>query len=330
MYAEPSDVDRAQLVEALRTAWGIRIESLDYEPVGFGSDHYTARDGDARRWFVTLDDLRRKPWMAEDPDDVFDGLDGAFRTAVALRSIGLEFVHAPTQRPEGGVLCSIGSHYAMSVFSFVDGRSSTFHERPTDPERRVVLSALGRLHGSTDDMPAGLTRRDSLEIPLRTRLFENLEDLGSTWTGGPFSEPTRQLLLRSSARVRDMFAAYDELTAVVDAAGDRWVITHGEPHAGNVMWTVDDELVLIDWDTVALAPRERDLWMLAPKDDQEWRAYASAGGSRDMRPASVELYRLRWSLSEIADYVGLFRSAHRDDPNTTVAWSGLQAYVTDT
>ena len=40
-----------------------------------------------------------------------------------------------------------------------------------------------------------------------------------------------------------------------------WVVTHGEPHPVNVMQT-DAGRVLIDWDTVAIAPPERDLWMV--------------------------------------------------------------------
>ena len=39
------------------------------------------------------------------------------------------------------------------------------------------------------------------------------------------------------------------------------VVTHGEPHAGNVMRRSDGRHLLVDWDTVAVAPPERDLWM---------------------------------------------------------------------
>ena len=38
-------------------------------------------------------------------------------------------------------------------------------------------------------------------------------------------------------------------------------VTRGEPHGGNIM-RVGRELLFIAWDTVALAPPERDLWML--------------------------------------------------------------------
>lgn len=40
-----------------------------------------------------------------------------------------------------------------------------------------------------------------------------------------------------------------------------WVVTHGEPHPGNVIRT-SHGLRIIDWTTVQMAPPERDLWML--------------------------------------------------------------------
>jgi spectinomycin phosphotransferase len=40
------------------------------------------------------------------------------------------------------------------------------------------------------------------------------------------------------------------------------VVTHGEPHPGNILRAAGG-LYLIDWDTVGLALPERDLWMVA-------------------------------------------------------------------
>jgi uncharacterized protein len=55
------------------------------------------------------------------------------------------------------------------------------------------------------------------------------------------------------------------------------VVTHGEPHPANVM-LVTGTLVLIDWDTVALAVPERDLWMVAPIGDDRFGRYEAVTG----------------------------------------------------
>jgi spectinomycin phosphotransferase len=52
---------------------------------------------------------------------------------------------------------------------------------------------------------------------------------------------------------------YDRLVEAVMASDVPWVLSHGEEHSANVIETPDGRWHLIDWDTVRLAPAERDL-----------------------------------------------------------------------
>lgn len=323
MYAEHPDVDREHLRAVIQETWGLSVASLRYEPVGFGTHHYLVTDQDATRWFVNVDELAVKSWLAPDAAGALDALDRALRTTLELRRLGLEFVHAPLEP----VLATVGDGFAASVYPFVDGRSNDFGEYTSDDERRTVLRALGRMHAATDRLPGDLARRDNLDVPLREAFLDALESTGTDWTGGPFSEPARRLLATKTGSLRAMFDRYDELAGRVRTNDQPWVVTHGEPHAANTMWTDDDALVLIDWDTVAIAPRERDLWMIEPRNDDEWSAHASGGGVPVLDPTAVELYRSWWALSEITGYTISLRGSHEDDANTRLAWKGLQEYV---
>ena len=137
-------------------------------------------------------------------------------------------------------------------------------------------------------------------------------DLSTAWTEGPYGEPARQLVDRHVARIDDRFTRYDRLA--VSAAGDaeRMVLTHGEPHAANTINT-GSGMVLIDWDTALIAPRERDLWSLAFEEPASLHHYATKAGVPPM-PDLLELYRLRWELTEVSLYVALFRAPHTDTP----------------
>jgi hypothetical protein len=74
--------------------------------------------------------------------------------------------------------------------------------------------------------------------------------LGQPWHGGPYSEPARQLLARHAPLLGRALARFDEL--VREAAGSEpVVITHGEPHPGNILRAAGG-MYLIDWDTVGL------------------------------------------------------------------------------
>ena len=114
---------------------------------------------------------------------------------------------------------------------------------------------------------------------------------------------------------------FDELARAA-ADGGPAVITHGEPHPGNIMRSAS-RLLLIDWDTAGLALPERDLWLAAGDDVRAADRYAELTGRR-VSGAAMDLYRLRWSLDyDIALFVGDFRGPHEQDEDTELAWAGL-------
>jgi len=78
---------------------------------------------------------------------------------------------------------------------------------------------------------------------------------------------------------------------------------------------------------VAVGPRERDLWMVEPRDASDWAAYTRTSPAPDPDAATMELYRVWWQLAEVAGYTQTFRSPHEEDADTRVAWRGLQSYM---
>jgi spectinomycin phosphotransferase len=105
------------------------------------------------------------------------------------------------------------------------------------------------------------------------------------------------------------------------------VITHGEPHRGNTI-TTPSGVVLIDWDTTLVAPPERDLWALAADDPQVLADYTDRTGTVT-DPDALDLYGLRWTLTELAIFVPQFRRPHDDNEDTRIAWDGLNSYLDD-
>ncbi len=318
MYAEPSDLDRDELARTVYRHWDVEVGELRYQAVGFGTHHYRAGS-----WFVNVDEIAAKTWLGGTPDEVSDGLERSLGTAAALHAAGLDFVHPPRATVDGRHTVALDG-YLVSLFAFLDGDSHGYGEFPSDAERREVLTALGRLHAASPQVPPGLPRADSLSVPGRDAFGRSLEEVDRPWTGGPYSEGVRALLRGDQTPVDRRFARYDELVPAVAATRAGWVVTHGEPHAGNVMRTAEG-IRLIDWDTVRLGPRERDLWMIPSRDDADWAAYGEAD-----RPdkAALELYRLWWDLSEICGYTAALRAAHVDDGNTRIAWRELRSYLT--
>ena len=321
MLVEPAGFEPSDLVGALQTLWGIEVRDLEYVPVGFGSHHWRVTGRDLRRWFVNVDEAGTA--------GALDRLHRALGTAAALSESGLEFVHAPVRNVAGACVAPLGG-FAVSVTSYVDGVSYEYGDFPDPHLRRAVLVAVGRLHAAASRVAVGLTTRDDLAVAGRGEFFAALAADGR-WRAGPYGEAARELVVAALPRIETMFGRYDHLARAVASTAERWVVTHGEPHPGNVMST-DHGILLIDWETALVAPRERDLWRLIPSDDDEWPApdrddRLAYGRDADLDSSALALYRLRWDLADICAFTGALRAPHDDDEDARLAITCLRGYL---
>lgn len=303
MKDRPEGLEERDLLGALRAAWGIGVERLDYAPVGFGDYHWRA-DG---RWFVTAADLARRIQPGAD-------LARAMDTAYELRE--LEFVVPPLRTLGGATVEVVGGRYGVSVFPLLQGESGTFGQRLSTVEREQVLDLLAALHSAAP--PACVPVRGP-ELTTRALLEEMLSGYGPA--AGPYGEAARKLVKRNAKKLAHRLRDFDTLVARVTGKA---VVTHGEPHPGNVVW-VKGAPRLVDWDTVGLAVPERDLWLVA-QGPEDLRRYAEATG-REPDQHALELYRLRWALEDVAIYLDDFRHPHEDTADAQEGWAGLVGTV---
>jgi spectinomycin phosphotransferase len=319
----PAGLDEATVAEAAARWWGLRVKRLSYVALGAGSYHWQASTEDGGRYFLTVDDLLDKPWLGADPDPVFAGLRAAFGTALALRERArLPFVVAPLPAHGGDTACRLTPGYSLAVFPFVVGQTGRWGALLTPRDRDAIAGLLARLHLATPAVASSHVPRRGLELYGRAVLETALAELGRPWLGGPFAEQARQELAARADIVTGWMARFDDLAARMAASGGIVVVTHGEPHAGNIIRT-GDGLALIDWDTVALGPPERDLWMLDDGSPGALDRYRQLT-DRDVDGMAISYYRLAWTLSDIAAYTGDLRSAHRRSPDTERALRALR------
>src|SRR5262249_48898022 len=143
--------------------------------------------------------------------------------------------------------------------------------------RANVLVDLAALHNATD-VVCDTARTHPFLIAEVDALTRALAELDRPWTGGPYSEPARQALAQNAERAGARVAEPNAPAATVDPRDATLVVTHGEPHPGNLI-TTPSGLRWIDWDTAALARPERDLWMLATGTPDEFATYEQRTGN---------------------------------------------------
>ncbi len=292
----PSPIPPEVVRETLCDSWGLPIESIEYAPIGYGSYHWHAV-GAGTRWLVTADAADDRPVVV------------AYEVAHRLGE-KLEFVRSPQPRLDGGIVLAHDS-WLVTVWPWVTGSTGTFSEPRTLEELAAVAACLRRLHDYTEILRESELIED-WEISGRQALMDVVAQQGSNTSAGPYSLEVADRIDANRSRIHALFARYDGLVARVRDTAEL-VITHGEPHVGNVVHT-DSGAVLIDWDTVRWAPRERDLWWL-PADG--WRK--PYGSDVSISESAMELYRLRWRLCDITDFAPALVTAATSTPDLDAA-----------
>ena len=58
-----------------------------------------------------------------------------------------------------------------------------------------------------------------------------------------------------------------------------------------------------------------------------WSAYNLETGYHEARPTAMELFRARWALAEICEYVLRFHGHHGDELDDRASWNELAHYL---
>ncbi len=316
MRDRPAGLTEDELCAALDEGWGLRAESVTYLPVGAGSYHWSVADR-----FVKVDHVA--------------GLDDLRRSLATAAALSLDGVVAPVPALDGAVVRRLGDLHAVSVYPMVEGDSGSFgpHRAEDLPELASLLAAV---HRATPLVAHLAPPRTEFRLPGRAELLEALRDLDRPWTGGPHSEPARALLTRHRGQILEWLAEFDRLAATVASTAADWVVTHGEPHPGNLIRT-GAGLRLIDWTTVRIAPPERDLWMLtraftdllgAEPPAFDALAHYTAATGRAVSVEGVALYQRWWVLADVAAFTADLRNPHSDGEDAAAALVYLAGYFT--
>jgi len=230
-------------------------------------------------------------------------------------------VVAPLPSRDGEPLSLLAGFFAVAVYPFMAGFGGA---GDTPAHRRALLELLVAVHTAPPQV-RDQARPDDYAIPFRDAVTAALD--GSDPGLGPYARPAAELITAHAPGLRRALTRYDDLVSAARADLPGLVLTHGEPHPGNTMRT-DDRWLLIDWDTALVAPAERDLWDLDPGDGTLLAAYTAATGTA-LRPGLLDLYRLRWDLTEIAACLAHFREPHGTTADDEETGTNLKESVTN-
>jgi spectinomycin phosphotransferase len=293
--APPGLVD-GEVLTIVRRHWPVEVDAVEHLPVGFGAHHWRALARGKPRLFVTLDALGAHHSAAS--------LEAAYAAVAAL---DLDFVVASLPTRSGRYTVPL-EHGQLSCAPWTAGTVAGAGPVVSDRLARANIDTLARLHAI--EPPRAIRHWQPRVGPDFAASLAGA--LRGSWAAGPYGEPARAAITTRIEAIAEWTTRYHQL--VDQAVALRWVPTHGEPHTRNQMITARG-VRFVDWESFALAPRERDFGPLI-----------EAGYADQLRPnwAMVEMYDLEWRLDEIAQYASWFACQHSDSNDGEVAWEALR------
>ncbi|MDY7088161.1 MAG: phosphotransferase [Actinomycetota bacterium] len=354
MRERPDGLSDNQLMRGLADGWGLQARELTFLPVGAGGYHWAVDDADGERWFVTVD-------VTADPER----LSQALGTAMAL---DLPFVLAPAPARDGTAIRRLTPRHTLAVYPLVDGVAGDFGPHPP-AERERVLDLLIALHQAAPAVPPPRTdlrlpgrlaleealddlagpwgggpyseraRRELASHAGRVRGWLADFDRLAGSAGDPAAwavthgEPHPGNVLRAPSRPPSGGRTpHNQPIGPADEPGSTGhsdAFRKSEATGGTRAWDEPDRLWLIDWDTVMVAPAERDLWMLtgsmigATGDDPALLKRYEQQTGRAVSPELIAFYRLWWVLADVAVYVDELRRPHGENADLAASLTYL-------
>jgi spectinomycin phosphotransferase len=123
----------------------------------------------------------------------------------------------------------------------------------------------------------------------------------------PIAAQLAALLRAKRAIVDELIQRAEQLAGLLQTQALEFVVCHADIHAGNLL--IDgDTLYIVDWDTLILAPKERDLMFIGAGIDNVWRSareqalFYQGYGATEIHPQALAYYRYERIVEDIAAY----------------------------
>jgi spectinomycin phosphotransferase len=293
---EKPPLDESKIIAALQEQYGLGVSKVTFLPLGadINTAVYRAEGTDVKDCFVKL---RR---------GIFDDI-----TVIVPKMLydqGIQAVIPPFKMETQALWTSV-DEYKLMVFPFVEGQSGW--QVPLKDQHWIEFGkALKSIHQAV--LPQGVLDRVAREA-FSPYFRERVRDFQRQVETEYFSEPTAaqlaDFLNSKKVEISHMVNRAEELAVDVEAQSLPFILCHADIHVGNLLVAPDDRLYVVDWDTLTLAPKERDLMFIggglgsgshSPED--EVRLFYEGYGKTEINRTALAYYRYERIVQDIVAY----------------------------
>lgn len=307
----------AAIRTVLAAHYGLATATLTFLPVGndAASFVYRAEGADGRRYFLKV------------------RASGGFSPASllvprALHDRGIPHIAAPLPTPGGALWVALGD-FALSLAPFLDARTARAAGLSL-AQWEALGATLRQIH--TADLPTDIYQQIPRErfVPSRRDLLPRIAALVAADPGSdPLLHDLGRLWRERAAQIAALTDSADRLGAALRGAGRPPVLCHADLHSWNILLDSDQQMWIVDWDEVVLAPKERDLMFVVGGigrglvSANESAAFLRGYGDPAIDKQTLAYYRAAWAVQDIAAYAEICIAPDRSAESRRDALAGL-------
>ncbi len=292
---EKPDLADDLIIDCLQRDYGLRITKIEFLPLGadVNTSVYRAVAEDGTPYFVKL-----------------RGGDFNELTIIVpnyLETQGISHLIAPIETKDGQLWTRL-DRFAVILSPFITGQDG-FTLHLTDRQWIELGETLKGVHSAK--LPAEITDRLPRETYAphwrdRVRAFQTI--VGTTSFADPISAKLADLMRSEQDVISRLVRRAEELAAELQLRSLDFVVCHADIHGGNVLLNDRGELYVVDWDTLILAPKERDLMFIGAGIGKGWNTpreselFFRGYGATNIDPVALAFYRYERIVEDIAAF----------------------------
>jgi len=290
----PPDLSTGAIVAYLRETYGLAAQQADFLPLGADINTFVFRvemtDGAA--CFLKL------------RSGAFD--DVVVAAPAWLHAQGIQHVLAPLPTLAGEPWAHAHG-FAWLLYPFMEGKNG--YEVALSQAQSVAFGrCLRAIHDAI--LPDALHQRIPREVyapQWRDMVAEYTRQVETREWDDPIAQHLSNFWKMKRHEIRAMVERASSLAETLRSRADAFVLCHGDLHPGNLLIGANEEFAIVDWDTLTLAPKERDLMCLGGGFTTTWgdaqEAWFYQGyGATEIDPLALAYYRYERVIADFAAY----------------------------
>jgi spectinomycin phosphotransferase len=293
---EKPDIQDSRIIACLRDDYGLTIVQISFLPIG--ADRNTA----VFRAMSDEDDAYFVKLRSGDFDEM------SILAPKLLHDQHNRHIIAPLSTRSQELWANV-DRFKLAVFPYIEGHNG-YEINLLDRHWVDFGQALKGIHSAQISATvASRIQREQYADTWRKRVREYQTLVETQHFDDRVAAILAEFLIQKKDVISDLVERAEDLAAVLHTQSAPSVICHGDIHAGNVLIDADQNLYLVDWDTLILAPKERDLMFVGGglflnqrSPEEEERLFYQGYGQTQTNPVALAYYRYERIVQDIAAY----------------------------